>query len=56
MAKKKATKNEWIQEEILTKLEQFGIDDMMEGDEYNELVKTLCDSVNNVVKKLNIKN
>jgi hypothetical protein len=39
-----------MQEDILTILEGFGIDEAMEGTDYNNLVTALCDVV---VKGLN---
>jgi len=36
---------EQLQEDILSTLEGFGVDEAMEGSDYNSLVSTLCDIV-----------
>lgn len=43
---------EQLQEDILCILESFGIDEAMEGADYNRLVSRLCDSVIHNVNKL----
>lgn len=43
---------EQLQEDILCILESFGIDEAMEGADYNRLVSRLCDSVVHNVNKL----
>ena len=47
---------EQLQEDILTILESFGVDDSLEGAEYNSMVDSLCKAVimnvNNYEKKL----
>jgi len=45
---------EQLQEDILSILEGFGIDEAMEGADYNRLVSSLCDAVVHNVNKLNI--
>lgn len=41
---------EQLQEDVLSILEGFGIDEALEGREYNNLVTALCDAV---IKNLN---
>lgn len=36
---------EQLQEDVLTILEGFGIDEAMEGADYNNLVSALCDAI-----------
>jgi len=43
---------EQLQEDILCILESFGIDEAMEGADYNRLVSRLCDAVIHNVNKL----
>ena len=42
-----------IQEDILTILEGFGVDEMFEGGEYNSMVNSLCETVISNINKLN---
>lgn len=44
---------EQLQNNILTILESFGVDDALDGDEYNDMVDALCNSVIDNVDKLN---
>ncbi len=44
MANKKRDHKEQLQEDILTILEGFEICDMLDGEDYNNLVTALCDS------------
>ena len=46
---------EQLQNDILTVLEGFGVDDALEGAEYNGMVTALCDAVIKNVNKLKIK-
>jgi hypothetical protein len=43
---------EQLQEDILSTLEGFGVDEAMEGSDYNSLVSTLCDIVISNINKL----
>ena len=43
---------EQLQEDVLSILEGFGIDEAMEGADYNNLVNTLCDTIIFNVNKL----
>ncbi len=43
---------EQMQEDIITILEGFGVDEAMEGGDYNNMVSALCDAVINNVDKL----
>lgn len=36
---------EQLQEDVLTILEGFGVDEAMEGADYNNLVSALCDAI-----------
>ena len=44
---------EQLQEDILTILESFGVDDSLEGAEYNSMVDSLCKAV---IMNVNINN
>lgn len=44
---------EQLQEDVLTILEGFGIDEAMEGADYNKLVSALCDTIITNINKLN---
>ena len=44
---------EQLQEDVLSILEGFGIDEAMEGADYNNLVSALCDAVITNINKLN---
>jgi hypothetical protein len=43
---------EQLQEDVLSILEGFGIDEAMEGADYNNLVSTLCDTIISNINKL----
>ena len=43
---------EQVQEDILTILEGYGVDEAMEGGDYNNLVSALCDQVVHNLNKL----
>ena len=43
---------EQLQNDILTILEGWGIDEAMEGADYNNMVSALCDAIINNVNKL----
>jgi diphthamide synthase (EF-2-diphthine--ammonia ligase) len=43
---------EQLQEDVLTILESYGIDEALEGTEYNRLVSTLCDTIITNLDKL----
>ncbi len=40
-------------DDVLTILEEFGVDEAMEGADYNNLVRTLCDTIVNKLNKIN---
>ena len=44
---------EQLQEDVLTILEGFGIDEALEGADYNNLVSALCDTIITNINKLN---
>ena len=44
---------EQLQEDVLTILEGFGVDEAMEGADYNNLVSVLCDTIVNKLNKIN---
>ena len=44
---------EQLQNDVLTILEGFGIDEAMEGRDYNNMVSAICDSIINNVNKFN---
>ena len=44
---------EQLQEDVLTILEGFGVDEAMEGADYNNLVNALCDTIVNKLNKIN---
>ncbi len=46
---------EQLQEDVLSILESFGIDDAMEGQDYNSMVSALCDAIIHNVNMLNEK-
>ena len=46
---------EQLQEDILSILEGFGVDEAMEGSDYNNLVSNLCDAVICNIDKLKTK-
>lgn len=46
-------KPEEVKEDILTILEEFGIDEAMEEADYNNLVDALCNTVIKNINKLN---
>lgn len=43
---------EQLQEDVLTILEGFGIDEAMEGADYNNLVSALCEAIIKNINKL----
>ena len=43
---------EQLQEDVLVILESFGVDEAMEGEDYNSLVTALCEAVIVNVNKL----
>ena len=43
---------EQLQEDVLTILEGFGIDEALEGKDYNNLVNALCDAIITNLNKL----
>ncbi len=45
---------EQIQQDILVILESFGIDEAMEGSDYNAMVTAMCESVIANINKINI--
>jgi len=45
---------EQLQEDVLVILEGFGIDEAMEGGDYNNMVSALCDTIINNINKLNV--
>lgn len=44
---------EQLQENVLTILEGFGIDEALEGADYNDLVTALCDTIVDTLNKIN---
>jgi hypothetical protein len=48
----KAEAKEQLQENVLTILEGFGIDEAMEGSDYDNLVNVLCDTIVDIVNKI----
>ena len=44
---------EQLQEDVLTILEGFGVDEAMEGADYNNLVSALCETILNKLNKIN---
>jgi len=44
---------EQLQEDVLVILEGFGVDEAMEGGDYNNMVSALCDTIINNINKLN---
>lgn len=40
-------------DDVLTILEEFGVDEAMEGADYNNLVSALCDTIVNKLNKIN---
>ena len=48
----KSELKEQLQEDVLIILESFGVDEAMEGEDYNNLVFLFCDSVLTNVNKL----
>mgnify|MGYP003338754664 CR=1 FL=1 len=44
---------EQLQNDVLTILEGFGVDEAMEGRDYNHMVNAICDSIINNVNKFN---
>jgi len=44
---------EQLQEDVLSILEGFGVDEAMEGADYNNMVSTLCDTIIANLNKLN---
>lgn len=48
-----AEAKEQLQENVLTILEGFGIDDALEGADYNDLVTALCDTIVDTLNKIN---
>jgi len=45
---------EQLQEDVLVILEGFGVDETMEGGEYNAMVTALCNTIINNINKLNV--
>jgi hypothetical protein len=43
-----------LQEDVLVILEGFGVDEAMEGGNYNNMVSALCDSIISRVNELNV--
>ena len=43
---------EQLQEDVLSILEGFGIDEAIEGADYNNLVSTLCDTIISNINQL----
>lgn len=43
---------EQLQEDVLTILEGFGVDEAMEGVDYNNLVNSLCDTIINRLNQI----
>jgi len=43
---------EQLQEDVLTILEGFGLDEAMEGVDYNNLVNSLCDTIINRLNQI----
>jgi len=56
MTNKERDLKEQLQEDILTILEGFEICDMLDGEDYNNLVTALCDSAIQNVDKFTGKN
>jgi len=48
-----AEAKEQLQENVLTILEGFGIDEALEGADYNDLVTALCDTIVDTLNKIN---
>jgi len=48
----KSELKEQLQEDVLVILESFGVDEAMEGEDYNNLVTALCEAVIVNVNKL----
>ena len=48
-----AEAKEQLQENVLSILEGFGIDEAMEGSDYNHLVTALCDTIVDTLNKIN---
>lgn len=48
-----AEAKEQLQENVLSILEGFGIDDALEGADYNDLVTALCDTIVDTLNKIN---
>ncbi len=44
---------EQLQENVLSILEGFGIDEALEGADYNDLVTALCDTIVDTLNKIN---
>jgi len=51
----KAEIKEQLQEDVLTILESWGIDESMTGQDYNNMVTTLCDMIIQNINKLESK-
>jgi len=51
----KAEIKEQLQEDVLTILESWGIDESMTGQDYNNIVTTLCDMIIQNINKLESK-
>jgi len=48
-----AEAKEQLQENVLSILEGFGIDEALEGADYNDLVTALCDTIVDTLNKIN---
>jgi len=48
----KTEAKEQLQENVLCILEGFGIDEALEGADYNNLVATLCDTIIDTLNKI----